>query len=75
MEYNSASDFLDKNLKWECKKCGACCRIARCNHLTRDNLCAIYDDRPLMCSFRMRDPNDMSLDCFLRYEFVMKGCV
>ena len=44
----------------ECTKCGACCvapDIAalgkplgiRCEHLTADNLCAVYDDRPQIC--------------------------
>ena len=44
----------------ECTRCGACCvapDIAalgkalgeRCPHLTAENLCAVYDDRPRIC--------------------------
>ena len=45
-----------------CSKCGACCRhIAKvlphfdkgdgvCWHLTGDNLCAIYENRPFICN-------------------------
>ena len=44
----------------ECTRCGACCvapDIAaldkplglRCPHLTADNLCAVYDQRPRIC--------------------------
>jgi Fe-S-cluster containining protein len=44
----------------ECNKCGACCvapDIAaldkplglRCPHLTADNLCGVYENRPQVC--------------------------
>lgn len=47
-----------------CNKCGECCRHIDlikelkgfdaiggvCKYLTRDNLCAIYDKRPLICN-------------------------
>lgn len=44
----------------ECTRCGACCVApdiaaldkplgVRCVHLTEDNLCAVYDDRPPIC--------------------------
>ena len=49
---------------YPCKRCGACCRhvdlIAEmknfnrgdgvCKHLTADNLCAIYAERPPICN-------------------------
>ena len=34
---------------WTCKKCGACCRLTDCPHLTDSNLCDIYDLRPDYC--------------------------
>ena len=45
---------------YECTKCGACCvapDIAaldkplgqRCPHLTANNLCGVYEDRPAIC--------------------------
>ena len=44
----------------ECSMCGACCVApdiaaldkplgVRCAHLTADNLCAVYEDRPQIC--------------------------
>ena len=51
-------------VKWECKKCGACCKSPftkfwlpelwneekqRCNNLTEDNLCSVYENRPKQC--------------------------
>jgi Fe-S-cluster containining protein len=44
----------------ECTRCGACCVAPdisslrkplgqRCPHLTADNLCAVYEDRPAVC--------------------------
>ena len=44
----------------ECTKCGACCVApdisslgkplgVRCPHLTAENLCAVYEDRPQIC--------------------------
>jgi len=44
----------------ECTRCGACCVApdiaalgkplgVRCQHLTADNLCAVYDGRPQIC--------------------------
>lgn len=49
-----------------CTKCGACCRIAymipdfpepitktgACHHLTSNNQCGIYDNRPEICNLR-----------------------
>ena len=35
---------------FECSKCGACCRKINCPHITDDNLCSIYETRPLMCN-------------------------
>jgi hypothetical protein len=34
---------------FNCEKCGACCRVIKCKHLTKDNLCDIYSIRPLIC--------------------------
>ena len=53
-----------------CTKCGACCRVAgyvpelahlansdgACMHLTRENLCAIYENRPRICRVRDMQP-------------------
>ena len=47
-----------------CSKCGACCLVAgtkgmpnrgdgACIYLTKDNLCSVYDKRPLEC--RVKD--------------------
>ena len=44
----------------ECTRCGACCVApdisslgkplgVRCEHLTADNLCAVYENRPQIC--------------------------
>jgi uncharacterized protein len=44
----------------ECNRCGACCVApdiaaldkplgVRCQHLTLDNLCAVYESRPEIC--------------------------
>lgn len=41
-----------KNKNFECKKCAACCRIAKCNFLGKDNLCSIYKNRPIMCNVK-----------------------
>lgn len=52
------------SMAWVCTKCGECCRhvgevkgmeeFARpdgaCVFLTDDNLCSIYDNRPLICN-------------------------
>lgn len=35
---------------FECEKCGLCCKKINCMHLTENNLCAIYDTRPLVCN-------------------------
>jgi Fe-S-cluster containining protein len=53
-----------------CSKCGACCRSIGtheagreldrgdgiCRHLTTDNRCAIYEDRPPMCRVDLLKP-------------------
>jgi len=49
-----------KKVKIECIKCGTCCIAAdistlnkplgvRCQYLTDDNLCSIYEQRPRIC--------------------------
>lgn len=52
-------------MKFECDCCGACCKNIRlskfyseeldrgdgvCKHLTADNLCEIYSERPFFCN-------------------------
>jgi hypothetical protein len=50
----------DCSRRIECTKCGACCVApdisslgkplgVRCPHLTPDNLCAVYENRPQIC--------------------------
>ena len=34
----------------KCEKCGLCCKKINCMHLTKDNLCAIYETRPVVCN-------------------------
>lgn len=34
----------------KCEKCGLCCKKVNCMHLTKDNLCSIYENRPLVCN-------------------------
>ena len=35
---------------FECEKCGLCCKKVNCMYLTKDNLCSIYETRPLVCN-------------------------
>ena len=56
----NTKDFIVDG-EWACNKCGACCKdirwiypeladeTGRCRHLTDDNECAIYGDRPYHC--------------------------
>lgn len=53
-------------MKFECKKCGQCCKNigktgllkefenenGECIHLTNDNLCDIYENRPDVCNVK-----------------------
>ena len=55
----------EKTKKFQCSKCGACCRRAgksgfmpdrgdgACIHLTKDNLCSIYETRPELCNMEL----------------------
>jgi Fe-S-cluster containining protein len=40
----------ETNLKFNCTQCGLCCKAIGCPHLTEDNLCSIYETRPLVCN-------------------------
>ena len=57
-----ASDASIKALKDKCKRCGKCCYLTfvfnngdtmntktRCQFLTEENLCSIYNNRPSWC--------------------------
>lgn len=57
-------------MDFPCSSCGACCRRVRsiaptwpttpdgaCIHLTKDNRCAIYETRPLICRIRDLRPS------------------
>ncbi len=35
---------------FECEQCGLCCKKVNCVHLTKDNLCGIYETRPIVCN-------------------------
>ena len=51
-------------MEFQCSKCTACCLMAgelgimprrsdgACKYLTKDNLCSIYDKRPLECNVK-----------------------
>ncbi|MFA5856165.1 MAG: hypothetical protein WC867_02335 [Candidatus Pacearchaeota archaeon] len=43
-------DYIKNKLekrKGYCKKCGDCCK--GCKHLSKENLCLVYDKRPWWC--------------------------
>lgn len=39
----------ETNLKFNCDKCGLCCKAINCKYLTKENTCSIYETRPLVC--------------------------
>jgi Fe-S-cluster containining protein len=57
-------------MSFACSKCGACCRAVgslpsmrgydrgdgACKHLTPENLCAIYEARPVLCRVDVMRP-------------------
>lgn len=60
-------------MSFDCVQCGACCRkvgdLSRtldrgdgvCRHLTAENLCAVYEIRPLLCRVDEAKPACVSL--------------
>lgn len=69
----------EKTKKFQCSKCGACCRRAgksgfmpdrgdgACIHLTKDNLCSIYETRPELCNMElMWEKRNRELDLEVR---------
>ena len=40
----------ESNIKFNCNQCGLCCKALNCQYLTKDNLCSIYETRPLVCN-------------------------
>lgn len=68
---------------FECQKCGQCCKNigktgllkdfenekGECIHLTKDNLCSIYDQRPDICNVeKMYKLYFMSLEEYIEYN-------
>lgn len=59
---NDRLTVFGNDIKFQCSQCGACCRRAgksgmmpdrgdgACIHLTKDNKCEIYEDRPELCN-------------------------
>jgi uncharacterized protein len=37
-------------MEFKCEKCGLCCKKVNCMYLTEENLCSIYEKRPLVCN-------------------------
>ena len=68
--------FLDAGGKWHCTACGACCKFNGCRYLQNDNLCSIYEDRPMICRTDVikRPDIERAKACFLLFEFIEKGC-
>lgn len=65
----------------KCKRCGTCCYLTFyddkgnklktdmvCKHLTKDNLCSIYNNRPSWCltAQKMEELNLLPLKCGYR---------
>lgn len=62
--------------RFECSRCGACCKLigtlpemrnydrgdGACVHLTADNECAIYNERPRICRVDAMQPPVMTAD-------------
>ena len=66
---------LDKEGKWHCIQCGACCAFHGCAHLSDDMKCKIYKDRPHMCradTFGI-EGFAMAKSCYIFYEWVAFG--
>ena len=63
----------------ECKKCGRCChflidgKIVKCPHLTKDNLCDIYDERLGKVIFK-RDKEIFYCTLRTNLPYDCKGC-
>lgn len=47
----------------ECSKCGKCCIIVRCPHLTPDKICGIYENRPEDCKNYPTDADWVPTGC------------
>ena len=63
-------------MSFQCDKCGACCIAITpdldrgdgiCKHLTPENLCDIYEDRPTFC--RVDDTYEIFKDSYSREEY------
>ena len=74
---------MENYFPYLCERCGACCRHVDlidemktfdrgdgvCKHLTADNLCEIYSERPPLCNGEFIYKNfysDMSVEAFHR---------
>ena len=44
------ADNIKSTGNFKCSRCGACCRLKQCKHLTKDSLCAVHDNLPDDCS-------------------------
>lgn len=61
-------------MSFDCIKCGGCCRLltrmpelsdydrgdGTCRYLTDDNLCAIYETRPVVCRVDLMKPHALT---------------
>jgi len=72
----------DEEVKFQCSKCGICCRKAAelgvmpdrgdgaCIHLDHNNLCTIYDTRPELCNLdRMYLKHKAELPALTKREY------
>jgi Fe-S-cluster containining protein len=41
-------EYIDNEGNFICEKCGGCCRKMKCIFL-KENLCSVYENRPLIC--------------------------
>jgi Fe-S-cluster containining protein len=72
---------------FECKKCGQCCRNigktgllkeyenenGECIHLTKDNLCDIYENRPDICN--VKKMYELHFQQYMTYkEYLQYNC-
>uniref|UniRef100_A0A6M3L4T4 Putative zinc-or iron-chelating protein n=1 Tax=viral metagenome TaxID=1070528 RepID=A0A6M3L4T4_9ZZZZ len=63
-------------LKFNCEKCGSCCKAVGCELLTKNNLCSIYEDRPDICRVdTMYEAIGGGLDRQQFYKLQKEACV
>jgi len=63
-----------EEIKFKCRRCGACCRAMKCPFLIGYNHCVVFEFRPIVCRVNLVAESMTGLDKLAFFKAQRKHC-